>query len=184
MALGPQLRQKPRPSASVFVNWIPRAMFFTRHGRPWSNPTTYHRHTLWPDNLVVVNQNLRFGSHYAVGRLITESQTIPARYVLRRNAFITTYAEQNVDTGTREILIVDPHCPHQWVTWNSTTGDDLPVGAVVGVHLENGVLLYVARAWLTVGLWIIGYYNPETEQAHFWFSKAIETTTMDILVML
>ena len=138
----------------------------------------------WPYNLVVVNQNLRFGSHYAVGPLITESQTIPARYVLRRNAFIATYAEQNVDTGTREILIVDPHCPHQWVTWNSTTRDDLPVGAVVGGHLENGVLLYVARAWLTVGLWVIGYYNPETEQAHFWFSKAIETTTMDILVML
>ena len=39
MALGPQLRQKPRPSASVFVYWVPRAMFFTRHGRPWSNPT-------------------------------------------------------------------------------------------------------------------------------------------------
>ena len=31
MALGPQLRQKPRPSASVFVYWVPRATFFT-HG--------------------------------------------------------------------------------------------------------------------------------------------------------
>ena len=46
MALGPQLRQKPRPPASVFVYWVPRAMFFTRHGRPWSNPTA-HTHTLW-----------------------------------------------------------------------------------------------------------------------------------------
>ena len=43
MALGPQLRQKPRPSASVFVYWVPRAMFFTRHGRPWSNPTPKSR---------------------------------------------------------------------------------------------------------------------------------------------
>ena len=43
MALGPQLRQKPRPSASVFVYWVPRAMFFTRHGRPWSNPTIHRR---------------------------------------------------------------------------------------------------------------------------------------------
>ena len=42
MDLGPQLRQKPRPSASVFVYWVPRAMFFTQHGRPWSNPTTWH----------------------------------------------------------------------------------------------------------------------------------------------
>ena len=40
MALGPQLRQKPRPSASVFVYWVPRAMIFTWHGRPWSNPIT------------------------------------------------------------------------------------------------------------------------------------------------
>ena len=38
MALGPQLQQKPRPSAPVFVYWVPRAMFFTQHGRPWSNP--------------------------------------------------------------------------------------------------------------------------------------------------
>ena len=42
MALGPKLRQKPRPSASVFVYWVPRAMFFTRHGRPWSKPTTQY----------------------------------------------------------------------------------------------------------------------------------------------
>ena len=42
MALGPQLRQKPRPSASVFVYWVPWAIFFTRHGRPWSNPTILH----------------------------------------------------------------------------------------------------------------------------------------------
>ena len=42
MALGPQLRQKPRPSASVFVYWVPRAMFLSRHGRPWSNPTALH----------------------------------------------------------------------------------------------------------------------------------------------
>ena len=32
-------RQKPRPKAEVFGrNWGPRAMFFTRHVRPWSNP--------------------------------------------------------------------------------------------------------------------------------------------------
>ena len=28
--------------AEVFVYWVPRAMFFTRHGRPWSTPTTKH----------------------------------------------------------------------------------------------------------------------------------------------
>ena len=44
MALGPQLRQNPRPSATVFVYWVPRAMFFTRHGTPWSNPTA---RTFW-----------------------------------------------------------------------------------------------------------------------------------------
>ena len=31
--------EKHGPRASVFVYWVPRAMFFTRHGRPWSNPT-------------------------------------------------------------------------------------------------------------------------------------------------
>ena len=55
MTLGPQLRQKPRPSASVFVYWVPRAMFFTRHGRPWSNPTACH-----------------FGPCYSISRLYVE----------------------------------------------------------------------------------------------------------------
>ena len=37
-------RQKPRPKAEVFVRryWGPRAMFFTRHRRPWSNPIITH----------------------------------------------------------------------------------------------------------------------------------------------
>ena len=43
MAIGPQLWQKPRPSALVFVYRVPRAMFFTWHGRPWSNPTSHAR---------------------------------------------------------------------------------------------------------------------------------------------
>ena len=28
-----------KSSASVFLYWVHRAKFFTRHGRPWSNPT-------------------------------------------------------------------------------------------------------------------------------------------------
>ena len=31
-----------------FVHWVPRAMFFTQHGRPWSNPTTCNgQNTHW-----------------------------------------------------------------------------------------------------------------------------------------
>ena len=52
MALGPQWRQKPRPSASVFVYRVPQAMFFTRHGTPWSNPTAQ---TTVASNAGVVN---------------------------------------------------------------------------------------------------------------------------------
>ena len=39
--------EKHGPRASVrkknlfFVYWVPLAMFFTRHGRPWSNPTPH-----------------------------------------------------------------------------------------------------------------------------------------------
>ena len=55
MALGPQLRQKPRPSASVFVYWVPRAMFFTRHGRPRSNPTACYQTASHPATARVGN---------------------------------------------------------------------------------------------------------------------------------
>ena len=73
MALGPQLRQKPRPSASVFVYWVPRAMFFTRHGRPWSNPTTYYSNMIVGDRCVQymavrsMNESLSYHLKYRDG---------------------------------------------------------------------------------------------------------------------
>ena len=137
----------------------------------------------WPDNLVVVNEVGASSADYAVGRLTSGSRMIPARYNLE-NVFITTYGGQKVDTGTAEYLIVHPKCPVQWVTWTSTSGNDLPAGAIVGGHLENGMPLYIAKAWLFDLVWVIGYYNPETRVGHFWFGAAKDTTVMDILVLL
>ena len=72
MALGPQLRQKPRPSASVFVYWVPRAMFFTWHERPWSNPTVIfpiklclsaYKRPIWPwQNGQILSTSTRISS--------------------------------------------------------------------------------------------------------------------------
>ena len=77
MALGPQLRQKPRPSASVFVYWVPRAMFFTWHGRPWSNPTSYatssfvhHFVAIGEFKLELQSGNAQFGSNSTIFRVV------------------------------------------------------------------------------------------------------------------
>ena len=50
----------PRDGRGFCRNWGPRAIFFTRHGRPWSNPTwitfTIIEIQIWlPDFLLVIN---------------------------------------------------------------------------------------------------------------------------------
>ena len=142
--------------------------------------------TPWPENLVVVNEIGSIGLDYAVGRLTSGSRTLPGRYN-PQTYFITTDGVERVTNGTAEYLIVDPHCSFQWVTWTSTSGNDLPAGAVMGGHLDNGVPLYVAKVWLNIldGVWMISYYNPETGQAHLHYVKRVfVTTTMDILVII
>ena len=142
--------------------------------------------TPWPANLVFVNEIGSSGLNYAVGRLTSGSRTLPARYN-PQTYFITTDGVEKVTNGTAEYLIIDPHCQYQWVTWTSTSGNDLPAGAVVGGHLENGMPLYVAKAWLNIsdGIWMISYYNPETGQAPIHIAgRAFNAITMDILVML
>ena len=139
--------------------------------------------TKWPDHLVVVNEVVSGGADYAVGWLISGSRVIPAKY--DRAIFKTTYEGQLVTSGTPECLFVHPECTVLWVSWSSTAGDALPSRAIAAGHLENGVPLCVAKAWLTIngGVWVLGYYNPETEQAHLWFGSAIKTKTMDVLVL-
>ena len=142
--------------------------------------------TQWLENLVVVNEIGANGVNYTVGRLTDGSRTLPARYS-PDGSFYTTDGTRPVTTQMGEFLIVHPLCPYQWMTWISTFGDDLPTGAVVGGHLENGMPLYVAKAWLNErgGVWVIGYYNPQTKAAHLYFgAQLFDTTTMDILVIL
>ena len=140
----------------------------------------------WLENLVVVNEVGAIGVTYTVGRLNDGSRTLPAKYH-PNGSFQTTDGTRQVTTRTGEFLIVHPLCPYQWMTWISTSGDDLPMGSVVGGHMENGMPLYVAKAWLNEwgGVWVIGYYNPQTKAAHLLFDGSLfETTTMDILVIL
>ena len=141
---------------------------------------------LWPENLVIVNEIGASGFNYAVARLTSGSRALPARYN-PETSFITTDGAEEVTTGTAEYLTIDPHCPFKWVTWTNTSGNDLPAGAVMGGHLENGTPLYVAKAWLNLwgGIWMICYYNPETGQAPVHFEgRVYDTTNMDILVIL
>ena len=140
----------------------------------------------WPENLVVVNEKGDSGANFAVGRLTSGSRTLPAKYN-PQTSFITTDGVEKVTTGKAEYLIIDPHCPYQWVTWMDTSGNDLPAGAIVGGHLENGTPLYVVKGWLNKygGVWVIGYYNAQTKQVYLRYDgRLFDTTTMDILVML
>ena len=91
-------------------------------------------------------------------------------------------SKQMTDTG--EYLLVHPTCSVLWLAWDTTSGSDLPTGAIVGGHLANGSPVYVAKGWAKTGIMKIGYYNPETAKGHFWSAREYQKTNIFILVQL
>ena len=70
-----------------------------------------------------------------------------------------------------ELLIVSPKCTISWVSHDSTSGNLLPAGAVVGGHLD-GIPLYVARKYAVFmsghsPTFAAGYYDNVKGLGHF-----------------
>ena len=141
MALGPQLRQKPRPSASVFVYWVPRAMFFTRHGRPWSNPTTKHHNIMRNASLYkfYVAWRLIYISHESDFKLKSsmlfssdEAEFVSELLIYHQTKCLHTNSLSN--PGSSEIVKVDepPFCQH---------------GATTGIGSLVALAIYIYIVW-------------------------------------
>ena len=81
------------------------------------------------------------------------------------------------------ILTIDEACTWFWLRY--TSGEVVPVGAVIGGHLASGSLIYVAKMYHDGGrLLSFGYYSSEDVMGRYEYGGAHTTTTMDILVIL
>ena len=89
----------------------------------------------WPQNLIIVNDHL-WGRDYAVARISVGDILLPGAYIKGDTKSTIDGSKQMTDTG--EYLLVHPTCSVLWLAWDTTSGSDLPTGAIVGGHLANG----------------------------------------------
>ena len=88
-----------------------------------------------------------------------------------------------VDGGSYELLMVEPNCNVTWVSHDSTSGQPLPRGALIGgVLADTNTPLYVARISYEGGL-LAGFYNPLNGMAWSIYSGAKNSTLLEIMIV-
>ena len=101
------------------------------------------------------------------------------------NVFNTVHpSETYAVTATHyEKLVVDPTCQVTWVSYDATTGQPLPGGALIGGFLSaTNTPLYVSRL-TTSGIYVVGYYDPLNRQALGELGGVIRDTIFDLMVV-
>ena len=138
------------------------------------------------DNTVPITQ-----SHpEIVARGNKEGNKIPGKW--RTDKIYINYSwngqEVSPPKAEGELLVAFPECTISWVPHDSTSGNPLPAGAVVGGHL-NGIPLYVARK---VAVFMSGhsqdissgYYDNVNGLGHFPYGGLDrEYTDVEIMVV-
>ena len=82
-----------------------------------------------------------------------------------------------------ELLVVDPSCSVAWVQHDSTSGQPLPRGALIGGKLaDSNTPLYVARQNLTDRV-LGGYYNPLNGKVWGEYYGANNDTLFEVMVV-
>ena len=80
-----------------------------------------------------------------------------------------------------ELLTKDEACAVPWMAY--TVGQTLPDGAVIGGHLADGSLTYVAKITHDSEE-AFGYYSPMNTLAYYEKTGIHTTMSMDILVLI
>ena len=121
-----------------------------------------------------------------VSRIHRDGAAIVGKLAVNSGQFWANIKGQGIDvpSGSEvEVLTVDDACTWIWLPY--TSGEALPVGAVIGGHLGSGSPIYVAKMVdHQYGKLAIGYYSTEIDLGNYELHGAKTTTTMDILVML
>ena len=95
---------------------------------------------------------------------------------------VDSVGEHFFETDDIEVLTIDEACTWSWLSY--TSGEELPVGAVMGGHLASGSPIYVAKMYANNGVPAFGYYSIEYGMGRYELFDTRTDTTMDILVIL
>ena len=131
-----------------------------------------------------VISNMCHQSHKcSVGRLTIGNSMLPGKYLHGSGDIWSVLNGAEVKHGIQEILTVSHECQVVWMPFNAS--NTLPIGAVLGGHLENDDReLYVVRARAGPTLIPLGFYDPVTAQGYVPYYGVQEVTGMEILVLM
>ena len=136
-----------------------------------------------PQNLVWVSEVGSMGKDKVLGRLLIGDLLLPG-FSTGAISVTSTYNSKRYSNSVTEFLWVSPGCPILWVPLSGIPGADLPTGALVGGHLDDGTHLYVAKAWVANAVFRLGYYNPVTGLGYFWYYRTRTTSQVSLLMLL
>ena len=117
-------------------------------------------------------------------RVAQNGNLIPGKYTTIGTGFwCSVEGERNGPWSLEDIqvLTMDSTCQLTWIHY--TSGEQLPLGAVIGGHLADNTILYVARLDDGNHQPAYGYYNPRSGIAHYEVNGAKTATTMYLLIL-
>ena len=125
-----------------------------------------------------------------VGRARIGKNKIPGKGLSTRTTMYYSWEgrERGLPDSECEFLTLSPECSISWVPHDSTSGNPLPTGAVIGGNLNN-VPVYFARKYAVhlpgdAMKYSSGYYDDETGLGHFPYGGLdIIHTEIDVLVV-
>ena len=144
----------------------------------WGSDQQMGRETVqvFHGDMSLLAARIRHGSSMIVGKFLED-----------RGYFFGNSEGQKISAVSTDdeiaILTIDEACIWSWIPY--TSGEVLPVGAVIGGHLASGSPTYVAIMYHGGGRHpTFGYYSSENVMGSYEYSGVRTSTTMDILVIL
>ena len=126
-------------------------------------------------------------NNIVIARAVLVSAKIPGKYHANKGHFALDGEVSEFSAGNYEILTISPRWNMSWIRYDSSSGNPLPVGAVIGGY-RDGHLLYVARKWDThaghSSRYAAGYYDNVDREGKVVYGLSVFTfRAMEILVV-
>ena len=121
-------------------------------------------------------------SPVVVARIVANEEILPAKWPLYNTNAYTIQESSALVHGVFEVFVVNKACSLLWLSYDASSGDPLPPGAIPGGRLADGTPLYVAAVHVTGhGKYVLGYYNHLTRMGACYYSGVQEAQSVQML---
>ena len=134
----------------------------------------------------MVKVSMKSNFPLGVARIVTTAgDVLPAKWPHNQNRAFTIKTGSVVYNVEFEALVVNQACSLQWVYYDASSDNPLPIGAIRGGQWADGIPLYVSVIYARDDRRVIGYYNHEIRMGTCDYMGAeCNKRDMDILVVV